>query len=129
MFAVAMRDNFDNIVFNSPVASFAAHLLSTGLPAVHVSFFTKELDVMGAFTPYRSSSNASVTFCTLEQGLAATMYSDSSMRTAIRSFEAKSMDLSVEGALFPPEEPPLQSQSSYGFRWSGFFKPEQVGVW
>jgi hypothetical protein len=129
MFAVAMRDNFDRIVLNAPVASFAAHLLSTGIPAVHVSFFTKDLDVMGAFTPYRSSSNASVTFCTLERGLAATMYSDSSMRTAIRSFHTKSMDLSVEGALFHPEEPPLQSQSSYGFRWSGFFKPEQIGIW
>jgi hypothetical protein len=129
MFSVAMRDEFNNAVLTSPVESFAAHLLATSLPAVHISFVTNELDVIGSFTPYRTTSNASMTFSTLEQGLAATMYSDSSLRTAIRSFEAKSMDLSVDGALFPPQESPLQPRNSYGFRWSGFFKPPQVGIW
>ena len=128
VFALAVRDNLDNSVPSSDVDVYSAHLLSTGAPALHVLFIRQESDIRGYLTPYHASANSWVTFNTMENGLAATLYSDAFMRNAVRSFDSKSTDL-VESVVFSSDGVPLEPQSFYGIRWSGFFKPQQVGIW
>ena len=123
-----MRDKFDNGVPSSDVDMFSAHLLSAGAPALHVAFSRQESDVRGYLTPYHASTNASVKFSTMKNGLAATLYSDASMRNAVRSCDSTNTDL-VESVVFSSDGVPLEPQSFYGIRWSGFFKPRQVGFW
>jgi hypothetical protein len=110
------------------IGSVAAHLIAAGSPAVHASFQSRAADVYGYLTPYRSTANVSVTFTTLKQGLSATVYSDSSMSRATHSAHLNSIDLLAEGILLSSLISP-SSQGSYGFRWSGFLKPQQVGSW
>ena len=124
-----MRDTFENAVFSAGVGSLSAHMLAAGMPAVHVTFVQKASDIFGAVTAYRSFSNVSVVFNTMEQGLAATSYSDSSLRRAIRSSIVKHVDFSLDDTLLQSDRSPPEPRSSFGFRWSGFFKPEQAGIW
>jgi hypothetical protein len=129
VFSIAARDAYNNSVASLDIGSFSAHLLVSGAPALHVSLSEpQESDVRGYLTPYRSSANATVTFNAMENGLAATMYSDSSMQKAVRSCSFKNLDL-IEGAMFASDAASLEQHTSYGFRWSGFFKPQEVGVW
>ena len=123
-----MRDKLNNTVLSSDVGSFSGHLLSTGIPAAHASFVPHELDIRGHLTPYRSSANTTVTFNTLANGLAATMYSDASFHAAVRSYDVKNTNFLIESA-FTYDSVRLDPQSFYGFRWSGFLKPQEVGNW
>ena len=129
MFSIAARDAYNNSVTSLDIGGFSAHLLVTGASALHVSLSEpQESDVRGYLTPYRSSANATMTFNVMENGLAATMYSDSSMQKAVRSCSFKNLGL-IEGAMFSSDAALLEQHSSYGFRWSGFFKPQEAGVW
>ncbi len=129
MFSLAARDAYNNRVASLDIGGFSAHLLVSGASALHVSLSEpQESDVRGYLTPYRSSANATVTFNVMENGLAATMYSDSSMQKAVRSCSFKNLGL-IEGSMFSSDAALLEQHSSYGFRWSGFFKPQEAGVW
>lgn len=123
-----MRDKLNNTVLSSDVGSFSGHMLSTGIPAAHASFVSHDFDIRGYFTPYRSSSNTTVTFNTMANGLAATMYSDPSFQVAVRSFDVKNTNSMIESA-FTYDSVRLDPQSFYGFRWAGFLKPQEVGLW
>jgi hypothetical protein len=129
MFFLAVRDSFENTVVSSEVGNFAARLLAPGFPAVHASFVPRESDIVASITPYRASTNVSFVFDVLEQGLQATMYSDSSFRSVIRSSDVKSIDFLIDSVLFPSDFFTSGPQNVYGFRWLGFFKPQQVGTW
>ena len=111
------------------VGGISAHLIASGMPAVHVSFVPKTTDIVGFLTAYHSSANVSITFNTLEQGLSATSYSDSSFRKVLRSSIVKHVDFSIDDTLLLSYLSQPEPRSSYGFRWSGFFKPEQAGTW
>ncbi len=129
MFSLTARDAYNNGVASLDIGGFSAHLLVSGASALHVSLSEpQESDVRGYLTPYRSSANATVTFNVMENGLAATMYSDSSMQKAVRSCSFKNLGL-IEGAMCLSDAALLEQHSSYGFRWSGFFKPQEAGVW
>ncbi len=129
LFSIAIRDNFENAASSTDVGNFAARLLAPGFPAVHASFVPQETDILAVITPYRASPNVSMVFNVMEQGLEATMYSDSSLRNAVRSTNVKNIDLLMESVLFPSDIFTVGPQSFYGFRWLGFFKPQQVGIW
>ncbi len=124
-----MRDDFEHHVLSSNVGNFASHLLVPGFPALHATFASQESGIIGFVTPFHASSNASVMFRVLEQGLAATMYSDTSLRNAVRSFDVKNFEFLIDSVLFPSDVSAFAPQDSYGFRWLGFFKPQQVGIW
>jgi hypothetical protein len=123
-----VRDKLNNTVLSSDVGSFSGHLLSTSIPATHVSFVPHEFDIRGYLTAYRASANTTVVFNTLANGLAATMYSDSSFQSAVRSYDVKNTNFLIESA-FTDDSVRLEPQSFYGFRWSGFLKPQEVGIW
>jgi hypothetical protein len=129
IFSLAVRDGFEHHVLSSNVSNFAAHLIVSGFPALHATFVPQESGIMGFVTPSHASSNASVMFRILEQGLAATMYSDTSLRNAVRSSDVKNIEFLIDSVLFPSDVSTFAPQESYGFRWLGFFKPQQFGIW
>ena len=112
-------------MLSNDVSNFSVRLLAPGFPAVHAAFVPRDSDIITFITPYRTSSNLPVVFDVLEQGLEATMYSDSSLQNGVRSSDVKKIDDLIESVLFPSDV----SQTFYGFRWLGFFKPQQAGIW
>ncbi len=124
-----MRDKFGNVVFSENTGSIAAHVLAADIPAIHVSFFPKQSEVLGLFTAFQSNNNVSVTFSTLSQGLVATSYSDSSFQKAMFSATVNHVDLSQDGSLLSSDPRSQGLRNTYGFRWTGFFKPDQAGAW